>query len=275
MSEVAVENVLRRDRAIVIFCLAAITALAWGYTVWLAENMHMGGTHGQAMEMGALLAPVFKPWTAAHFIVMFVMWTVMMVGMMLPSVAPMILLYARVGRLAALQGKPLAGTSFFAGGYLLAWTAFSLVATSGQWLLERAALLTPMMTTNDILGGMVLISAGLFQWTPAKDACLKYCQAPLNFIQQHGGFRPSPLHSLDLGLRHGLYCVGCCWALMALLFVGGVMNIIWIAGLTIFVLLEKIVPSGRIVSRAAGVGLLVWGLALLIAEFGCHSNLRG
>lgn len=267
MSEAVLENLLRRDRAIVVAALATISVVAWAYTVWLAETMNMGGVSmAHAPDMGAMLAPAFKPWTLTDFSVMFVMWTVMMIGMMLPSAAPMILIYARVGRQAALQGKPLAATGFFAGGYLLAWTLFSLVATIGQWLLERAALLTPMMSTaNDMLGALVLIAAGLFQWTPAKDACLKHCQTPLGFILHTGGFRRDPLGSLGVGLRSGLFCIGCCWALMALLFVGGVMNIVWIAGLTIFVLLEKVVPTGRIISRVSGAGLTAWGTWLLIA----------
>lgn len=275
MSEAALEVVLRRDRVIVIGALAVLTVLAWAYTIWQANTMDTGGVMmpkpsdmGMPMPkaMGAMLAPGFKQWTVGNFIIIFVMWTVMMIGMMTPSAAPMILIYARVGRQAALQGKPLATTGFFASGYVLAWTAFSFVATFGQWLLERAALLTPMMTAaNNIFGALVLIAAGLFQWTPAKSACLKHCQAPFNFIQQHGGFRRDALGSLSVGWRHGIYCVGCCWALMTLLFMGGVMNVVWIAGLTIFVLLEKVVPLGRIISRMTGVGLMAWGAWLLIA----------
>jgi predicted metal-binding membrane protein len=276
MSDVTLENLLRRDRAVVIAALTALTMLAWGYTLWLASNMNMGAMPKSDMGMGAMsksgmagmgamLAPAFKPWSAIDFIVMFVMWTVMMIGMMTPSATPMILIYAKAGRQAALQGKPLAATGFFASGYLLAWTVFSLAATLGQYLLERAALLTPMMATaNQFVGAIVLIAAGLFQWTPSKDACLKHCQTPIGFIVSHGGFRPDAFGSLALGFRHGGYCIGCCWALMALLFVGGVMNILWIAGLTIYVLLEKVVPLGRIVSRAAGAGLLTWGVWLLV-----------
>jgi predicted metal-binding membrane protein len=138
-----------------------------------------------------------------------------------------------------------------------------LLATLSQWLLERAALLTPMMATNsNLLGGLVLIATGLFQWTSLKQACLNYCRSPLIFIQDHGGFQRTPLGSLGIGFRHGVYCVGCCWALMALLFVGGVMNVIWIALLTIFVLLEKVIPGGRLLSRIAGAGLIVWGMSL-------------
>jgi len=265
MSGPALEAVLRRDRAVVAAALAVITALAWAYTVWLAAGMNMGGeVMSHASGDGAMLSPAFKPWTAFDFAFMFVMWVVMMVGMMVPSAAPMILLYARIGRQAAREGRPLAATGFFAGGYLLAWALFSLIATVGQWMMERAVLLTPMIATgSDVLGGLVLVAAGLFQWTPFKDACLKHCQAPLMFIQRHGGFRRDQAGSLRIGLLHGTYCVGCCWALMALLFVGGVMNIVWIAILTIFVLLEKIIPAGRLVSRTAGLALMAWGAWLV------------
>lgn len=267
MRNYTLEQLLRRDRAIVIGALALLTVLAWAYTIRLASSMTMGGMDGSpAADVGAMLAPAFKSWTVADFAYMFVMWSVMMVGMMVPSVAPMVLIYARVGRQAALQGKPLAATGFFAGGYLLAWTAFSLVATIGQWLLERVALLTPMMAAaSGVLGALVLIGAGVFQWTPSKNNCLKSCQAPLSFIQKHGGFRRDPWGSVTLGVRHGMFCVGCCWALMALLFVGGVMNIVWVAGLTIFVLLEKAVPLGGFVPRVSGTSLVLWGMWSLSA----------
>jgi predicted metal-binding membrane protein len=273
VSDTTLETVFRRDRAVVVAALAAITALAWAYTIWLAGSMDMGGTDmggGAAMPamsgMGTMLAPALKPWTSSDFAFMFAMWAVMMVGMMTPSAAPMILLYARVGRQAAAQHKPLAATGWFAGGYLLAWTAFSIVATFGQWGLERAALLTPMMASaSRVFGGIVLIAAGLYQWTPWKDACLRHCRAPLQFIQQHGGFKHDALGSLAIGFHHGLYCAGCCWALMALLFVGGVMNLLWIAAIAVFVLAEKLVPGGRLLTRLAGAGFVAAGIWLLIA----------
>lgn len=266
MSDATLESLLRRDRAIVVAALVIMTCLAWGYILWLAGSMNLDAMPNSDMAgMGSMLAPAFKPWSATDFFVTFVMWTVMMVGMMTPSAASMIMMYASIGRQGVQQGRPLAATGFFTGGYLLAWAAFSFAATLGQWLLERAALLTPMMATaSAFLGAAVLIAAGLFQWTPVKDACLRHCQTPVGFIIQHGGFRHDALGSLALGFRHGGYCISCCWALMGLLFVGGVMNILWIAGLTIYVLLEKVVPLGRIVSRAAGAGLLAWGVWLLI-----------
>jgi predicted metal-binding membrane protein len=261
MSTSVLEAVLRRDRAIIIAALSLLTVLAWADLVWLADDMSMGGmdmTGFRRIPAGqGLMMPVSEPWKPIEFGYVLAMWVVMMIGMMTPSVGPMILLYARVGREAAIDGKPFAATAWFASGYLLAWVAFSLIATSAQWALERAALLDPMMASaNNIVGGIVLIAAGLYQWTPLKDACLFNCQAPLTFILRHGGFRGDPLGALTLGLQHGIYCVGCCWALMALLFVGGVMNLFWIAALAILVLLEKVIPAGRIIARLAG-GLLV------------------
>ena len=269
MTEAAFEAVVRRDRMIAAAALVLLTTMSWAYVLWLVDAMRMGGMEMPGMRMdanpfGIAMIPSLKPWGTMEFVFMFVMWAVMMVGMMTPSAAPMILIYARVGREAARQGKPLAATAYFAGGYLLAWAAFSLVATFGQWSLERASLLTPMMqSASDVLGGLVLITAGIYQWTPFKEACLKHCQAPLMFIQRHGGFQRHPLGSLKVGFHHGLYCVGCCWALMALLFVGGVMNVVWIAGIAILVLLEKVVPGQRILPRIAGAALVGGGLWLI------------
>jgi predicted metal-binding membrane protein len=268
MADVAIEAVLRRDRAIVAAALVILTALAWAYVWWLAADMEMGGMDMSGFRMipagMGLMMPAYAPWTAMEFAFVFVMWVVMMIGMMTPSAAPMILIYARVSRQAAQQAKPLAASAYFAAGYLVTWIGFALVATPAQWALERAALLTPMMAgASDILGGVVLIAAGLYQWTPLKDACLRQCQAPWWFIQRHGGFRPDARGALALGVRHGSYCIGCCWALMALLFVGGVMNVLWIAAIAILVLAEKVTPAGRVISRTAGAGLFAGGAWLL------------
>jgi predicted metal-binding membrane protein len=263
------EAVLRRDRAIIIAALSLLTVLAWVDLVWLADDMSMGGMDMTGFRMipagQGLMMPVSEPWKPIEFGYVLAMWVVMMIGMMTPSVGPMILLYARVGRQAAIDGKPFAATTWFASGYLLAWVAFSLIATSAQWALERAALLDPMMASaNNIVGGIVLIAAGLYQWTPLKDACLFNCQAPLTFILRHGGFRGDPVGALMLGLRHGIYCVGCCWVLMLLLFVGGVMNLFWIAALAILALLEKLIPAGRIIARGAGTLLVLAGGWMLV-----------
>jgi predicted metal-binding membrane protein len=192
------------------------------------------------------------------------MWIVMMVGMMTPSVAPILLLYASVGRQAMTQGKPFASTGWFAGGYLVAWTMFSLIATTAQWGLDRVALLSAQMASaSTLFGAAILIAAGIYQWTPFKDACLKQCESPLQFIFRNGGFRNDNVGSLRLGVQHGIYCVGCCWALMALLFVGGVMNVLWVALLSALVLLEKSVNASRLISRLSGLLFLLTGARLL------------
>jgi predicted metal-binding membrane protein len=269
VADAALEAVLRRDRVVVLVVLAALTALAWADVLWLAADMDMGGMDMTGFRMipagMGIMAPAPMPWHWFEFALVFAMWAVMMIGMMTPSAAPMILIYTRVGRQAAAQGKPFAATTWFVARYLLAWTGFSLAATSVQWALERAALLDPMMTAvSDVFGAIVLIAAGVYQWTSLKDVCLRKCQTPFAFIQQHGGFRRDVRGSLRLGLRHGAYCVGCCWSLMALLFVGGVMNILWIAALAIFVLVEKVVPLGRLISRLAGTGFVAAGGWLLL-----------
>src|ERR1043166_24186 len=176
-------NALRRDRVIVAGALVTLVALSWIYVVWLADDMEMGGMDMTGYRMipagMSLMMPATTPWAAIEFAFVFAMWAVMMVGMMTPSATPMILLYARVGRFAAGTGRPLAATGWFAVSYLLVWTAFALAATTAQWALERAALLTPAMAAaSGVLGGVVMIAAGLYQWTPLKDACLQQCQAP-------------------------------------------------------------------------------------------------
>jgi predicted metal-binding membrane protein len=268
MSDAALEAVLRRDRVVVAAALFVLVAMAWAYVLWLAADMEMGGMEMPEFRMipagRGLMMPVTAPWPAIEFAFVFVMWVVMMVAMMTPSAAPMILTHARVGRQAALERKPFAPTSWFAAGYLFAWIGFSLAATLAQWAIERSGWLTSTMAaTSPILKGALLVAAGLYQWTPIKDVCLRQCQAPLQFIQRYGGFCADATGSLTLGARHGAYCIGCCWVLMALLFVGGVMNVLGIALITIFVLLEKVVPAGRLISRVAGAGFLAGGVWLL------------
>src|SRR5450631_1070685 len=252
MSSQALEFVLRRDRAVILAALIVITGLAWAYVLWLANDMAMGGMDMTGFRMipagMGLMMPASAPWRPIEFLFMFMMWVVMMIGMMTPSAAPMVLLYARVGRQAAMQGKPFANSYWFFGGYLLAWIAFAIVATLAQWAVQRASLLTPMMeSASAILGSALLIAAGLYQWSPLKDACLRQCKAPFHFTQRPGGFPRDAKGSFRLVIRHGAYCVGCCWALMALLFVGGVMNLLWIAVLTIFILLEKVIDRKSVV----------------------------
>lgn len=269
MTDGALETVLRRDRLVVAGALGVIAALAWGYLIWLAADMDMGGMDMTGFRMVPAgmgrMAPANAPWGVIEFAFVFAMWAVMMIGMMTPSAAPMILIYARVGRQGRAAGKPLAATGWFAAGYFLAWIGFSLGATFAQWAVERAALLNAQMASaSNVFGAIVLIAAGVYQWTPLKDVCLAQCQTPLQFLMRHGGFRGDVRGCLMLGLRHGAYCVGCCWFLMALLFVGGVMNVLWIALLALLVLLEKLTPFGRWVARGAGIACVVAGGWMLL-----------
>jgi predicted metal-binding membrane protein len=269
MTDSALEAVLRRDRLVVAGTLAVVVALAWAYVLWLSADMDMGGMDMTGWRMipagTGLMAPANAPWKAIEFAFVFAMWATMMVGMMAPSAAPMILMYARVGRHGSTHGKPLAATGWFAAGYVLAWLGFSLAATIVQWAIERAALLdSRMANVSNLLGGIVLIATGIYQWMPLKDVCLVQCQTPLQFLMRNGGFRSDVPGCLLLGLRHGAYCVGCCWALMALLFVGGVMNVLWIALLSMLVLLEKLTPFGRWIARATGVVCVAAGLWMLL-----------
>jgi predicted metal-binding membrane protein len=274
MTDTTLETVLRRDRWIVVGAIASLVALAWAYVLWLANDMDMGGMDMTGFRMIpagiGIMLPATEPWHAIEFGYVFLMWAVMMVGMMAPSAAPMILLYARVGRQGKAQrkaeGKPFAATGWFAAGYLLAWSGFSLAATFLQWVVERAALLDSRMTlASNLVGATVLIAAGVYQWTPLKDVCLAQCQSPFLFLMGHGGFRNNVRGCLLLGFRHGGYCVGCCWILMALLFVGGVMNVLWIAFLSLLVLLEKVTPVGRWIARAAGIACVAAGAWLLVS----------
>jgi predicted metal-binding membrane protein len=237
----------RIDRAAILAAIAVVTALAWSYVVPMAD-----------MPMGGLRA-----WSAADLQMMLAMWSAMMVGMMLPSATAMTLVYAMVARKAAREGSPLPRTAMFVAGYLLVWTAFSAAATAAQWALDRAALLSPMLVANSPrLGAALLVAAGVYQWTPWKGACLRHCRQPAHFFAEH--FRPGPIGALRLGVHHGLYCLGCCWALMGLLFVGGVMNLVWIAGIALFVLAEKLIPHGAGGGRLAGGGMIALGVAMLV-----------
>ena len=199
-----------------------------------------------------------QPWTATEFALRLAMWAVMMVAMMVPTAAQMTLMYAAVARKAAAQHSPLAPTSVFVTGYIAMWTIFSLVATTAQLALDQAALLSPMMVSKSpTFGAALLISAGVYQLTPLKNACLTNCRAPAHFLSRY--WRTGNLGAFQMGLRLGTYCVGCCWILMGLLFVGGVMNLLWIAAIAIFVLLEKTIPLGDVGGRCAGGAMILIG----------------
>ena len=257
---------IRRDRVVVVVSLALLAAFAWSYLLWFSVDMGMGGmdlTGFRIIPSGmGLMMPTHTPSRAIEFAFVFAMWTVMMVGMMTPSAMPMILMYARVGRHAEAQGTPLVATVWFVAGYLLVWVAFALLATLVQGALEHTALLdSAMVNTNNVLGGLVLVAAGSYQWTRLKDECLTQCRMPLAFLMRHGGFRRDGPSCLLLGIRHGAYCVGCCWALMALLL--GVMNPLWIALISLLVFLEKVTSLGRQLAALAGIVLVAAGAWLL------------
>ena len=199
-----------------------------------------------------------QPWTATEFGLRLAMWIVMMVAMMVPTVIPMTLVYAAVARKAAAQENPVAPTFVFVAGYIAMWAIFSVVATVAQRALDQAALLSPMMkSTSAWLGATLLIAAGVYQLTPLKNACLQNCRAPAHFLSWY--WRNGRLGALRMGLRLGAYCLGCCWILMALLFVGGVMNLLWIAAITAFVLAEKTIPFGAVGGRFGGIAMILAG----------------
>jgi predicted metal-binding membrane protein len=215
------------------------------------------------MDMAGMVMPESQEWGAMAIFVLFVMWAVMMVAMMLPSAAPMILTFLTVNHRRQNTTRPLAPAGIFIAGYLVVWTAFSAVATLAQWGLHKAALLSPMMaTTNPVLSGGLLLVAGIFQWTPLKRACLKGCRSPLSFLM--GEWREGKAGAFVMGLRHGFYCLGCCWILMALLFVAGVMNLFWIAVIALFVMTEKMLARGELVGKITGLALVTAGIALMV-----------
>ena len=256
----ALETVLKRDRAIVIAGLIFVSAVSWAY-VLSGAGMDMSGSETAAMSgAGAMAKPA--PWTPGYAVLMLAMWWVMMVAMMLPSAAPMVLLFAAISRKERERGGVPAAAGFFVTGYLLAWGGFSLVAVVLQWALEHLALLSPMMATTSVgLGAALLIAAGIYQLTPLKQACLRHCRSPVAFLAGH--WRPGAAGAIRMGLAHGLFCLGCCWVLMALLFYGGVMNLWWIGGLALYVLIEKLAPAGPNIGRFTGLVLILWGLWLM------------
>ena len=249
----SLESLLRHDRALVIAALTVVVLMAWAYMLAGA---------GIRMDTGAMRMPM--AWSPGYALLVFLMWWIMMVAMMLPSASPVILLFASVNRKLNQAGKPFVPAGFFLAGYLLVWGVFSLIATAVQWSLEASGALSMLHgSRNLVLSGAILVAAGLWQFTPLKHSCLRHCRSPLHFFVH--GFQPGVAGAIRMGIGHGLFCLGCCWFLMALLFFGGVMNLYWIAGLAVYVLIEKTVPAGHLVSRATGAVLLVWGAWLLIA----------
>jgi predicted metal-binding membrane protein len=250
------ESALRRDRLIVLAALAGIVALTWAGMVRDARGMSQTGVC-RCLGM-AMSGPDVKTWSRAAIAPLFLMWAQMMVAMMIPTAAPVILTFALVNRQRRERDRPFAATGWFVCGYLVVWCAFSFAIALAQWALHGAALLSPMMaSTSPTLGGVLLIAAGIFQWTPWKRACLNHCRSPLEFLL--GGWHEGRLGALRMGIQHGIYCTGCCWLLMALLFVAGVMNLWWVAAITLLVLAEKALPQGLRLGSFAGLVFLAWG----------------
>jgi predicted metal-binding membrane protein len=261
------EGALKNDRAIVGAGLSLVAAVAWACTLAGAGVFwtHAGGmgapAHGMA-PAAVLLEP--WPWSPGYAALVFLMWWVMMVAMMVPSAAPTILLFAAIDRRRRGHGGPGVPAGVFAAGYLAAWGAFSLLATLAQWGLQRGGLLPPGMAAGAgaAVGGVLLLAAGAYQFLPVKQACLRHCRSPVRFLTRR--WRPGPSGAFRMGAEHGAFCLGCCWLLMALLFVGGTMNAFWIGGIALHVLLEKLAPQRRQLSHAAGGLLILGGLALIL-----------
>ena len=264
------EQLLRKDRLIVLAGLGLLCAISW---VWIILGAGTGmsassmstwqfpppaGMKSMAMPMG---------WSVSYWIVMLFMWWIMMIAMMIPSAAPMVLLYARATRHAQKQGTMESAaipTAAFTAGYLVSWLVFSIFAVSLQWGLEKAGMVHSMMmwSTNTTLSAAFLILAGIYQLSPLKHVCLNHCRSPVEFLSRN--WRKGRIGAFRMGFHHGLFCVGCCWFLMALLFAGGIMNLVWIAGLAILVLLEKFIPYGHWFARITGALMLAGGAVLLI-----------
>lgn len=263
----ATEAILRRDRWIALTGLIVLAGLAW---VWLLAGA------GTGMSTVAMTTWAFPPpamadmamaWDAGYWAIMLAMWWVMMVAMMTPSAAPMVLLYARATRHGQAKGRMAEGpvpTAIFYLGYLVAWLVFSVAATALQWGLERSGMVNAMTmwSISVPLSASILIGAGLYQLSPLKHVCLEHCRAPAEYLSRH--WRHGRRGAFRMGATHGAYCLGCCWVLMLLLFVGGTMNLVWIAGLAILVLIEKLAPYGFRIAQGLGAAMIIAGCWLLL-----------
>jgi predicted metal-binding membrane protein len=235
---------------------------ASGLIVWLPAVAGWLLLYWGATNMGSPAAQLAMPmsdWSGTNWLAVFIMWTVMMAAMMLPTAMPMVSVFGSLNRSRGEAER----TVVFVAGYVSLWTAFGAAATAAQWTLQANGLLSPMIVSmSPVLSGALLMIAGIFQFTPLKQACLRACRAPLGFLLTD--WRAGLWGAARMGVRHGLYCLGCCWALMALLFVGGVMNILWIAALTLLVAMEKLAPKGELLAKALGVLMIGAGAARLM-----------
>jgi predicted metal-binding membrane protein len=254
--------VLKRDRAIVAAGLAGVMLLSWTYLIcmdWGMRHMEVG--------IGMVIMPAMQHWTAWDLALVFLMWAVMMVARMVPAASPVILLFAEITRRRCARQSALVATGQFLLGYLTAWASFSAVATLAQWGLLSAALVSPMMeSTSKTLSAGLLLVAGLFQFSRLKYACLAHCRSPVGFFMTE--WRNGAWGTFSMGLKHGGYCLACCWALMALLFALGVMNLLWVTGLSAFVLLEKLTAANRWISRLGGLWFISWAAWIVFGSTG-------
>lgn len=258
-----VERLLRHERVILAASLLLLTLLSWIYLFRMAASMTSHSAMA-GMDMPGMAMPDMRAWGPSDIVYLFGMWALMMVAMMLPSAAPVILLVLATHRRRGGQGSLFVAACFVAG-YLAIWTAFSFGAALAQWVFHRTALLSPQMSASSAyFSAVILLAAGIYQWLPFKDVCLAHCRSPLAFLS--AAWREGTVGAFLMGSRHGLFCTGCCWALMALLFVAGVMNLLWVAVIAAFVLVEKLAPRGPWVGRFAGVLLVIWGLGLLLGS---------
>lgn len=250
---------VRRERIAIASSIVLVTALAWAYLIQINAGMSAAGESGSMMvTMGTAMT---MPWGARELLLAFVMWAVMMVGMMTAPAAPVLLLFARTHSSSEANGLPLA-VLMFALGYITVWLGFSALAAILQLALHQATLLSPVMSASSpYLGGAILIAAGAYQLTPFKRACLTQCQTPLGFLMAN--WRSGNSGAFRMGLHHGAFCLGCCWALMLVLFVVGVMNLAWVAVIAAFILIEKITTSGVFVSRVGAGIMIAFGLVLI------------
>jgi predicted metal-binding membrane protein len=244
-------------------CIVLVCVIAWAYLVYLHRQMpSVSSASTSMMDMGMRMD---APWSAADIFFTFTMWAVMMVGMMTATAAPVLLLFAASSVRRAESGG-YAAVIAFALGYLAIWFGFSGLATGAQWTLHQAALLSPAMaTTSPRLAAALLIAAGVYQLTPLKRACLRHCQTPMGVLMSH--WREGAGGAFQMGLRHGISCLGCCWVLMCVLFAVGIMNLVWVALLTAFILLEKLGTGGERVSRIGGIVLIAFGVVTLARTF--------
>jgi predicted metal-binding membrane protein len=286
------ETILRRDRAVVLGALGVVVLGSWAYVLagagmgmsaWEMSSLDLALGRAMPMPMGEVSAGTMScsqmsgalgeamsamatpaRWDLEYAGIVVSMWWVMMIAMMLPSAAPVILLYAAVARQQREKSSDvLLPTGAFAWGYVAVWGFFGAIAAALQWGFEAAGILSPMMmnSTSLLFAAAILLAAGLYQLTPAKQACLRHCRGPISFLI--GRWRSSRCGAFWMGAEHGAYCLGCCWALMAILFFGGVMNLYWIAGLALMVLLEKTIPAGVALGKVTGGLLVLWGVTFL------------